>query len=285
MKIALITCTRNRESHIQEFLKHYKDIDTIFLCDNNNIGTDTLSSFIKDNVVYMDYRGVQDVQHKCYDEVINKYRNSYDYYCIFDDDEFITFKQGNIREFLSQDKFKDTDVVKIPWVNMLLPIEKIFKLNTTNYNYSDELTYVGYMNRTQTKSIIRYRKDLVRVSAHFPIFGGKCVIRDCNGSEMQNIMQIGYDFSFFEPLYSDYLNSIRNSLDAYLMHYKYKSKQEYFDKMIGQRAICVNKQFYTIFNIDQVVHKYFRHYYYKETQLECLFKAQYVQFLKEKGLL
>ena len=59
---------------------------------------------------------VHPIQPSCYNIVLRRYGNLYDWYAIIDIDEFITLpKEKDIKTFLS--KFTDTDIIFLHWLN------------------------------------------------------------------------------------------------------------------------------------------------------------------------
>ena len=64
----------------------------------------------------MECHDVHPIQPSCYNIVLRRYGNLYDWYAIIDIDEFITLpKEKDIKTFLS--KFTDTDIIFLHWLN------------------------------------------------------------------------------------------------------------------------------------------------------------------------
>lgn len=141
LRVCLCTIGKKENLYASEFVEHYKKIgyDKIFIYDNNDIGDekfeDVLNEYISNKfVTLIDYRGYRgkrespqsDAFFDCYEK--NKY--NYDWLSFFDFDEFLELnKSRNIKEYLSNKKFKKCANIKINWLmfsdNDLLYYENI----------------------------------------------------------------------------------------------------------------------------------------------------------------
>ena len=110
MKVALICIAKFEEKYIQEFVKHYFQlgIDKIFIGDNNPGKYQPelkplLSKWLDRGQIVIDDLQDQVIdQVDYYDTVYQREKNNYDWFCIFDCDEFLVLnKHKNIAEFLS----------------------------------------------------------------------------------------------------------------------------------------------------------------------------------------
>lgn len=126
MKIALVLMIKNENNYIKEFLDYYKKIgvDTIHVCDNNDIDGESpmhiIEPYINDGFVqYWDIRGLKKYQLENYVKMYEILKDRYDWILFFDTDEFLVFNNNftNIKDWLSQDKFKYANQVLINWVN------------------------------------------------------------------------------------------------------------------------------------------------------------------------
>jgi hypothetical protein len=114
--------------YAEEFIDYYIKLgyDKIFIYDNNDKDDerfeDVLQKQIANNFVkIIDYRGYRGKRNKPqYDSYLDCYkRNSQycDWLSFFDFDEFLYLKyHKNIKQFLSDTKFKECDNIKINWV-------------------------------------------------------------------------------------------------------------------------------------------------------------------------
>ena len=125
MKVALICCGRLENRYAVEWVEYYKQlgIDHIYIADNNYDGEehfeDVLQQYLDEQfITILNYRNVEKVQKVAYTEIYNQISKDYDWICIFDFDEFLTFtKDKNIKEYLSRDCFKYKDQILINWLS------------------------------------------------------------------------------------------------------------------------------------------------------------------------
>ena len=151
LKVCLCTIGKKENLYASEFVEHYKKIgyDKIFIYDNNNIGdekfedvlTNQISNKFVEIINYRGYRGKrQSPQSDAFIDCYEKNKNNYDWLSFFDFDEFLELnKSRNIKEYLSNKKFKKCANIKINWLmfsdnNLLyyenIPLQKRF---TTPY--------------------------------------------------------------------------------------------------------------------------------------------------------
>ena len=107
--------------YVREYVEHYKkyEIDKIFIYDNNDINGESfenvLSDFIDNKYVeIINYRGKKTIQINMLN---NCYKNNfklYDWFIMFDMDEFIYLKNyGSIKNYLNNKKFKKCKVINL----------------------------------------------------------------------------------------------------------------------------------------------------------------------------
>ena len=125
MKVALICCGRLENRYAVEWVEYYKQlgIDHIYIADNNydeeEHFEDVLQQYLDEQfITILNYRNIEKVQKVAYTEIYNQISKDYDWICIFDFDEFLTFtKDKNIKEYLSRDCFKYKDQILINWLS------------------------------------------------------------------------------------------------------------------------------------------------------------------------
>ena len=123
MKIATCTIGRMENSYVQEFVDHYKSlgVDKMFIYDNNygkeEHFEDVIMKDISDGFVeIVDFRDKSICQLTAYQDCYNRHNSEYDWFIYCDVDEFLTLKDfGSIKDFLSQDKFNDFDMIHVNW--------------------------------------------------------------------------------------------------------------------------------------------------------------------------
>ena len=240
MKIALLCVGKNEEEHLLEFINHYINlgITTIFFGDNNDIGNnsqyDVLKPYIDGGKVqYYNYQGIEDIQHKFYTDIYFQEKDNYDWYCVFDCDEFLDLKNrfSNIEEFLTQKEFKNTDIVFVKWeyrIHENFPLyHKINLPYKELYTKTVHKIYKG-VYFTGLKSIIRYSNNIKRVSIHFPFYK----------EGYKPTLKLGDNYRIVNKLSSSIRGS-RKIIDpnaVTLVHYFYKSCDELVEKIFMGRA-------------------------------------------------
>ena len=282
MKTALITCCKHEECYIEEFIEHYINIgiDTIFICDNNELDykyqiLPIIQKYIDNGfVVYKDYRGVVDVVHKCYDDIYFSECDNYDWFCIFDTDEFLNIdKFNNISELLDHKIFDNVDFIICHWVCMIsenIIIENPKKPVKETYTKMSHTSGVDII-----KSIIKGRQSdkITRIMAHYPFFKEGinckyCFINDFNKDENSIItcetgsltnVNVKTPVSDSKTL-DEYIKNINTYRKIHLKHYINKSLEEYIDKMFYRGPGDRSKKYYEYMNPEKMFYRYMKFY-------------------------
>ena len=124
MKIALCCICRLENRYINEFIEYYFSIgvDKIFIYDNNYDGEEHFedvidNKLIGDKIEIIDYRNRSYCQTSSYQDCYDKNKNEFDWFLFIDVDEFLCINGNkNIKEFLSQEKFNEFDMIHINWM-------------------------------------------------------------------------------------------------------------------------------------------------------------------------
>lgn len=171
MKVCLITCAKNEDEHIEEFLEHYFDIvgvDHIFWIDNNSeplkpvvINDDRVTVIDKRDVMFDS--GVKPPLMIMKDLVNDAYQkyvvgSEYDWCCYFDPDELLELPCSNIKDYLA--KMEGYEVMLMPWVmhgNNNYIWEKELPSNRMKVNYGYESNY-DY-SKIEYKPILKTKKQ------------------------------------------------------------------------------------------------------------------------------
>ncbi len=229
MKCVVCAIAKNENPYINEWVKYYLNLgfEQIYLYDNNDKKTDYVGNFIdedcKNKVTIIDKRDVREyaLQHKVYTHCYNS--NKFDWCLFCDIDEFL-IGIDNINTFLSQEKFKDFNQIRIKWNlfgdddiierNIKEPVFGAFKkiLNIPEFS-------------SQGKSLIRGGLKNIEVrSCHFAsqFNNGKYVqLKSClpSGKEYINTdFRINADYSNEKVFINHYMTK---SLSEFINH-KYK---------------------------------------------------------------
>lgn len=213
MKVALLAVAKNEEHYINEWIEHYLNIgvDHIYIADNND--EKDLACHIDERfnqqVTVDNWHKVTNIQHKFYDEKFAQTKNEYDWFCVFDIDEFLD--TTNIKDLINNNS--SVDVIKVKWALMYnKDIEQY--LQEPDYSKSVKERFPDLQKlRTTVKSIFKSSDKVSRISAHYPVFEGEYV-----------------EVTLDEP---------------HLLHYKTKSLIEYIENIALQnRASCEPHKYY-----------------------------------------
>jgi len=113
MKVCLCTIGKNENKYAREYVEHYKNygVDKIFIYDNNDLDGElfenVISDYISSNLVkIINFRGFQHPQIKMLNHCYKNNSHKYDWFIMFDMDEFINLKfYKNIKNYLNNKKF------------------------------------------------------------------------------------------------------------------------------------------------------------------------------------
>lgn len=278
MKIALLAVGKNEEQHLLEFIEHYKNIsiDTIFFGDNDDEGTkqyDLLKSYIDLGFVkYYNYHGVKNIQHKFYDDIYFQEKDNYDWFAVFDCDEFLCLDNfNNIKDYINDciNINEYFDLIQVRW-----KFGKYKELTYYNQNKSykkdeDEGNF-EFCYSNSIKSIFRSSDKIARISPHYPVYKESNIISYVEG--IGNIDFIQYHQYNFD-----------NISNIYLKHYIWKSLDEYFDKIIKGRA-SRTETWLELKPIDSLINTYFNqtHYIDVDNKAYEYLINKFQEFLKTK---
>lgn len=96
-----------------------KGFDKIIICENNDEKGERISDIINDENIFIEnYIGVSGVQPMAYTDMFLKYRDSCDWLFYCDCDEFLMLDEkynGNVKNFLNEECFKDVDIIRVNW--------------------------------------------------------------------------------------------------------------------------------------------------------------------------
>ena len=245
MNTLLCCIGRQENQYIREFVEYYKNLGFTNIClyDNNYDGEDNFEDVIGDYidsgfVILKNYRNQTTCQIRAYEECYSEYHKIYDWIAFFDCDEFLTFtKAKTIEEYLSQDKFKDYNAIKINRMcygdggqlrNDGRPL--LERIATPVLPYDKQIGY-EFPENNHIKTIARCMEIPFRFmgNPHTTNIRKQCTNNGTNISE-------NFITSPFFPFNYD---------EAYLRHYSTKTIDEYCNKMIKgfpDRKWDVNKE-------------------------------------------
>ena len=119
IKVCICSLAKLENKYIIEFIDYYLKfgVDKIFIYDNNDINGEKLDIILlkyikKKYVEIINFRGLIAPQIKMLNDCYKKNNKNYDWFILFDIDEFIYLKGfNNIKLFLNQRKFKKCDYI------------------------------------------------------------------------------------------------------------------------------------------------------------------------------
>ena len=222
IKVALCTMGKQENLYVKEFISYYirLGIDKIFIYDNNDINTEQISDMIENR--YRKYIKIYNpkilklfYQRQQFTDCYAKNKDKYDWLLMVDMDEFLYIKKNSLKNYLLKPVFNKCDFIKFHWI---IPSD-----NNHLYYKNKPLfkRFKGpYRSSPFIKSIIRGKIKKLKYMVHSPF---KSPFRNisCNniGKKINN-----------KKINIEYINNI-NIKKAYIIHYKYKSTEEYINKI------------------------------------------------------
>lgn len=221
LKVAICTMGRKENLYIKQFVQYYIKLgfDHIFIYDDNEPNTEKISdeiekSYHKYVIVYENMKiGIKD-QPTAYTTCYHNNKYSYDWIFMCDLDEYLVIKNDTLKNYLSNKIFNECDFIKIHWIlsndNNLLHYDKRPLL---------ERFKGPYMNDTHIKTIVKGKIEDFHFYIHSPDLSPKRNV-SCNN--------IGIKLNFTEVNFQDIFDI--NLDKAYIIHFKYKSTEEFINK-------------------------------------------------------
>ena len=222
IKIALCTIGKKENLYIKEFVDYYirLGIDHIFIYDDNDLQTDKMSNIINKSdyeqyvTIYENIKDKIKLQTDAYNTCYQNNNKTFDWLLMIDMDEYLYINHISLKNYLKKSIFKACDFIKFNWV---LPTDN----NLVYYDNRSlfERFKKPYIKSGFVKSIIRGNIKGLKYSIHSPYESPERNIT-CN-SRGKKIKYKIMNFDFMKPIEIKY---------AYIIHYKYKSTEEYINK-------------------------------------------------------
>ena len=221
IKVAICTMAKNENLYIKEFVDYYIKIgiDHFFIYDSNEPNTEKISDVIGKS--YKQYITIYDNKTKiknqkiAYTTCYNENKNKYDWFFMIDIDEYLYIKNNTLKNYLSNKIFDKCDFIKIHWVQ---PTDN----NKLYYENKPLLERFKrpYLKDTHIKTFVRGNIEGLKYVIHSPSESPKRNITCNNAGKRLNYPKIHFQ-DVFEINYEK----------AYIIHFKYKSTQEYINKI------------------------------------------------------
>ena len=212
IKVCLCTLGKKENLYAREFVEHYKSygVDKIFIYDNNEIDgekfDDVLSDYISNELVeIINYRNKTQIQIQMLNECYNNNYDKYDWFIMFDMDEFIFLQSHiSIKSYLKRDIFKRFKVIYF---------FRAFHTDNNQVHYSNKSLFERFPNS-------KYNNFGVK-----PILRGHYSNIMINNNHLINEnIKFCYSFGERKVLKKDFSN-------YFIDHFYYKSTEEFIDKI------------------------------------------------------
>ena len=215
--IALCCIVKNENDYLDEYVNYYHNLgfDKIFIYDNNDPNGENPSDIIgKYNFIeIINCRGIKYAQCRVYEHCANICKDQYDWLAFFDADEFLEFRNNNIKIYEYLESFpKDADTIFINWCNYgdndLLGNEN----NNDRHLVNRFIKPIEDNNENiEIKSIVNLHKYLPKFRIpHNPINAINCYDADGNRCENKPILKKAYA--------NVKLNHYRKTIIEYIEH-------------------------------------------------------------------
>ena len=220
LRLAICTMVKEENLYINEYIDYYLKLgfDHIYIFDDNdpmveNI-TEAINKSYRESVTIYNYKSIIKDQKVSYTLCYEMNKNKYDWIFMNDIDEYLVIRNDSLRHYLSESKFKKCDFIKFHWI---LP-------NDNNLIHYDNRTlferFKGpYKNDTHIKTIVRGNIDDLQFDVHTPLISPHKNISCDNAGNIYKNKEI-----FFQDVFDINIDN------AYIIHFKYKSTEEYIKK-------------------------------------------------------
>ena len=220
LRLAICTMAKEENLYINEYIDYYLKLgfDHIYIFDDNDPVIENISQAInktyRELVTIYNYKSIIKDQKVSYTLCYEMNKNKYDWIFMNDIDEYLVIRNDSLRHYLSDRKFKKCDFIKFHWI---LPTDN----NLLHYDNRTlfERFKGPYKNDTHIKTIVRGNIDDLQFDVHTPLISPhKNVSCDNTGNIYKN-KEI-----FFQDVFDINIDN------AYIIHFKYKSTEEYIKK-------------------------------------------------------
>lgn len=221
IKVAICSMAKKENLYIKEYIDYYikLGVDHIYIYDNNDDNTEQISDIIGNSyknyvTIYENIKDNINNYSLFYNSCYNNLKDKFNWIIMNDIDEYLVIKNDNLKNYLSNKIFKKCDFIKIHFVlttdNNLIYYEKrpLFERFKSLYK-----------NSKSVKNIVRGTKGLkyvIHSSSESPLGNNSCnnVGKKYifNKSDLNEFDEYNYD-------------------KAYIIHYKYKSTEEFINKL------------------------------------------------------
>ena len=234
LKVAICTMGKKENLYVKEFINYYikLGIDHIFIYDDNDPNTEKISEIIDKSyknyvTIYENLKRIIKNQNIAFTTCYHKNKIKFDWILFIDMDEYLVIVKDNLKNYLSNPKFKKCDFIKVHWI---IPTDN----NLLHYDNRSlfERFKEPYIKSRLFKTFVRGNIEDLKLNCHYPIFSPKRNIT-CNN--------VGNKLNYKE-LSNIFLGNI-NIEKAYIIHFQYKSTEEFIKKYKRGYSNWVNSSF------------------------------------------
>lgn len=121
IKMALCSIGKKENLYVKEFIYYYKKlgVNKIFIYDDNDVNTEKIKDIISFDKSIKVYENIKDKiknQGDAYTDCYKNNKNKFDWFLMFDFDEYLVIVNNTLKEYLSDKIFNKCDFIKINWV-------------------------------------------------------------------------------------------------------------------------------------------------------------------------
>ena len=264
IKIALCTMGKKENLYVKEYIEYYKRLgfDHIFIYDNNDPNDEKFSDVINEKyksfvTIYDNINDSIKNQSMAFTQCYRNNKNKYDWILMADMDEYLVIVNDKLKNYLNKEIFKKCDFIKIHW--LLVTDNNLLHYDNRSLFERFKPPFIRHPN---IKTLVKGKIEDLTYSVHAPINSHKRNIT-CN-----NIGRI-LNFSTFSNFYFSDINIDK----AYILHFKFKSTEEFINKYKRGYNNWWGKKF-----LNNRIHEYFK---YNELSLS---KIKYMEKELKKNL-
>ena len=220
LKLAICTMARKENLYIKEYVDYNIKLgfDHIFIFDDNEPNSEKISDIIDNSynefVTIYNYSQIINNQKVAFTLCYEMNKHNYDWIFMTDIDEYLVIRNESLKNYLSSPEFEKCDFIKIHWVATT-------DNNLVHYDNRSLLErFKGpYKKNTHIKTIVKGNIEGMQYDIHSPF------ISPINNISCNNKGEI---YKNKEILFQDVFDI--NIDRAYIIHFKYKSTEEYINK-------------------------------------------------------
>ena len=221
IKIALCTMGKRENLYAKEFIDYYikLGIDSIFIYDDNDLDSEKISDVI--DLSCKKYVTIYETKNKkifnqsdAFTDCYLKNKQNFNWFLMVDMDEFLYIKNDKLKKYLQSKVFNKCDFIKFHWLH---------PSDNNHLHYENKSLFERfkkpYKKSIFIKSMVRGNIKNLKYWVHSPYISPFKNISCNNIGKIINDKNINIEFQ-----------SNINVKKAYIIHFNYKSTEEYINK-------------------------------------------------------